>query len=417
MNLIFLTDLIATVLLSGLVGLEREKKSIDENKGYFAGFRSFILIGLIGSLSYYLLDIAPLISVLLISTVLLLISISYYVTANNFKQIGITSELAGILVFIIGFISAKGETTIATTITLILVTLLHFKDDLHKIAKKIKDIELISTLQFIFIAFIVLRILPNETFGPFEFFNPFFVWLMVVFIYAIYFVSYIGIKLFGAKYGITLTGFFAGLISSTALTLSFSEQSKRNKSVINPYVLAIIIAQCGMLMRVIIEISVINPSLLIKIVPPFLIMFIIGIFFILYFNFKSKKDTDENLAESVELENPFKLWPAIQFATIFASILLLGKLANHFFGDSGIYALSFITGFFDVNAITISLSNFANQGMEEHIAIKGIMIAVFTNTIFKSLLFFTLGARKPAKKLIISFSTMVIISGLYLLFI
>lgn len=414
MDYSLLTQILASLLLSGLVGLEREKKSQEQDKGYFAGFRSYILIGLIGALSYITSEYSIILSVLLATTVLLIIVISYFVTATKYEQIGITSELGAILVFVIGYLSASGEIFISTSVTLILVALLHFKTDLHNIARKIKNIELISTLKFIFIAFIVLRILPNQNFGPYGFFNPFFIWLMVVFMSAISFFSYIAIKLFGTKKGITLTGFFSGFISSTALTLSFSEQSKRNKQIINPYVLAIIIAQCGMLIRVLIEVSALNPQLLGSLIPPFLIMILVGIFFCIYFNSLSKKEAKENINEEIDPDNPFKLWPTIQFAGIFALILLLGKVANEYFGETGIYVLSLITGVFDVDAITISLSNFAEKGLQKEVAVLGITIAVFTNTLSKAVLFMVLGSRKTGKRILFTFITMILLSGLSL---
>lgn len=418
MNYQLIIEILMAITLSGLVGLEREKKSQAESKGYFAGFRSFILIGLIGYLSYKTGDISMTISILLVAIVLIIIAISYYITAKNFNQIGITSELAGIIVFVIGYLSASGEKLLATIITLTLVALLHFKADLHNIAKKIKDIELISTLEFIFIAFIVLRILPNQGFGPFEFFNPFFIWLMVVFISAISFVSYIAIKFFGTKKGITLTGLFSGFISSTALTLAFADQSKKNKSIVNPFVLAIIIAQCGMLLRVFIEVAVLNKEILRSLIIPFSTMLIVGAFFCFYYNRKTKQNIEESLNETeVELKNPFELLPAIKFAAIFASILLLGKIANEYFGNFGLYSLSLITGIFDVNAITISLANFSKNGLSKEIASIGIMIAVFTNTISKAVLFLILGQRKPGKRILIAFSIMIIASAISLFFI
>ena len=66
-------------------------------------------------------------------------------------------------------------------------------------------------------------------------------WLMVVLIAGLSYLSYMGIKFLGAKRGIGFTGFLAGFISSTALTLSFSEQSKNNTRVVNPYVVAVVV--------------------------------------------------------------------------------------------------------------------------------------------------------------------------------
>ena len=70
--------------------------------------------------------------------------------------------------------------------------------------------------------------------------------------------SYKAIKVIGAKRGIGLTGFLAGLISSTAVTLSFAHQSKENEKIINPYIFAVVIAAAAVFFRLLVEVFVLN---------------------------------------------------------------------------------------------------------------------------------------------------------------
>ncbi len=418
MELSIFQQLGVAVVLSGLIGLERERRSQLHEYKSFGGIRTFSLIGLLGALSYMLSLHSPVIFAVLTAGFLGLLIASYVMTNMKSKVVGATSEIAAIMVYIIGIMSAMENYLLATSVALISVAILHFKRPLHDWAKDVKNVEILSTIEFVLIAFIVLPLLPNTAFGPYEFFNPYIIWLMVVFISGISFISYIAIKLFGAKRGILFSGFFGGLISSTALTLSFSGQSKKNKSLISPYVVAVVIASSAMFVRVLVEVAILNPVLVKMLLLPMLSMAAVGSIAILYFILGKDGSSHKKVKHKpMKLESPFSLWPALKFGMFFASILFFAKFAQATMGDKGLYITSFVSGLLDVDAITVSVATLAKGELSTLSAVTAITIAAMTNTVAKAGMFFVFGARKAAIRIAVVFTLMLIAGGVSLLFI
>lgn len=402
--------------LASLIGLEREHRYQVDDYDDFGGIRTFALIGLTGALAFILSAYyAPFFAVVTAGFLALLIA-AYIITSRR-KYAGGTSEIASILVYIIGILCGMEQYLVATTIALTVLLILHFKDPLHMWAKHIQNKEIASTIQFIIIAFIVLPLLPNEAYGPYGFFNPYVVWLMVVFISGISFLSYIAMRLFGAKKGITLTGFLSGLISSTALAFTFSAQSKQNKGIQNPYVLAIVIAGSAMFFRILIEVLVLNSALLPMLLVPMLSMGVTGIL-IAWFLWRKKEKIPENIERDVQkVKSPFSLGPALKFGIFFAATLFFSKFAMDYWGDRGVYFASVISGAIDVDAITVSMANLSKDGLSSFTATIAITIAAIVNTLFKALIFLFFGNRKVALKILLAFGLIIIVGGASFFFI
>ncbi|MFH1534084.1 MAG: MgtC/SapB family protein [Nitrospirota bacterium] len=404
--------------LSSLVGLEREQKYQQTETVSFGGVRTFILIGLFGALSYILSAYSIAYFIIFGVGFFSLIIASYIATYKKFKAIGGTTELAAILVFVVGILCGMERFVLATVISLAVLSVMHFKISLHRWAKGVKNREIVSAIQFIVIAFVVLPLLPNQYYGPFGFFNPYVVWLMIVFISAISFSSYVAIKIFGTKKGIGITGFLAGFLSSTALTLSFSEQSKKNKKIINPYVLAIVVASSAMFFRVLLEVSVLSPGLLNKLLVPMITMGVVGILSVMFFWTKKDKTSKKLEEKMIKVESPFSLKPALKFGAFFAFVSLLTKLGIEYMGDSGLYLTSFISGIMDVDAITVSVADdFVSNKVSELSAVTAITIAAMTNTFAKGGIFLFLGNKKVALKIISVFSLILLAGGASLVFV
>ncbi|MFA6992268.1 MAG: MgtC/SapB family protein [Candidatus Gracilibacteria bacterium] len=401
----------SAVLLSGLVGLEREQKYQLSKRGYFAGFRTFALIGLMGTLAYILKSSSDILFYIITAGMFAFIMVSYFVTAGIRKGgVGITSEVATLLIYIVGVLCGMGLYVMATTVSLITLAFLHFKIPLHKWAKHIKDEELLSTIQFAIIAFVVLPILPDKGYGPYEAFNPYVIWLMVVLVSAISFISYIAIKVFGPKRGIGLSGFLGGLISSTALTLSFSDESKKNPGIVNPYVFSVIIASLAMFVRVLITVSVLNDQFIAYIIAPMIAMAVVGLLSAYYFwkrDLDKEKVSESIKHQSIKLKSPLKIESAIKFGIVFAVIIFLSKFMTDLMGSHGLYITSVFSGLIDMDAIVVSSANLVKSGIAIKVASNAIMISMFTNTIVKGLILFVLGNRKVAVRVMSVFLLMV----------
>lgn len=424
--------LILSILLGALIGAQREIRQQKEHLKDFAGFRTFTFMSILG----YIIGIIAFLelkenSILIVSIFgMFLLAISSYISLSKKSRnyVSITSQIIAIITFFIGILVSLKQYYFAITLAIIITTILFLGTKLHKFAKSIKKTEIFATLNFAIISFIILPLLPNRDFGPldiphfnelfllfadkelllqFQIFNPFHIWLMVVFISGITYIGYILMKTIGTERGITLTGFLGGLMSSTALTSSFSIESKKFPYLSNPLLVGTIIACSTMFFRIIFEVAIINPKLLPGVIG-MTIMGIIGIAIAIYF-YNSKKITHES--KGIDIKSPFTLKPALKFAAFFIFILFLSELFTILFGDKGIYFVAFFSGFIDVDVITITLSRMAyEQTISDTAAQIGIFIAAVANTLFKGGIAYFLGSKEFSRRIIISFS-IIIASG------
>lgn len=419
MSFIVLQQLGVATALGALIGLERERRHQlehrdGESNDTLGGIRTFALIGLMGALTYLLSSYSIVVFAVLATSLLALIITSYVMIGRKYGNFGITSEVASILVFMIGMLSGMSLYVEATMVALLVLAFLLFKTPLHEWVRKINFQEMISTLEFMIIAFVVLPLLPNQTYGPYGFFNPYLVWLLVVFISAISFVSYVAIKSFGAKKGLTLTGFLAGFISTTALSFSLSTQSKKNGKFLNPYLLAITVASSAMFLKMLLEVLVLNTDLIIPMLIPMCSMALAGLCIALYLLWKGEKGQEIMHEHILQMKSPFRLLPALKFGAMFVFLSFFLKFGMASIGNNGVYLATTIFGFFNVDAVTVSMSNLAKTDISKHAAVMAMTIAGIMNTLLKAGIFFIFADRELAKKVFLVLFLISIVGALSL---
>ena len=410
MEIILIRNFLIAIALGALIGLEREYARYLKKGHDFAGIRTFPLITLFGALAAYFGNLYSIwIFIACIVLVGALIILAYFALSHDCeeKHTGTTSEVAAFLAFFIGAISYYGEILLAVSLTIAITIILYARSFLHNLAERMKPNEMEDTLKFIIIAFVILPLLPNKE--VFSLFNPYIVWLMVVFVSGISFVGYILMKWLGNK-GILLTGTFGGLVSGIAVISSLAEKSKTDQKFSTTLALGVILAIGVMFIRVLIEVFVVNPELLTRLLIPLGLLSVISGLFFLFLFFRTKKESNGN----IELSSPIKLKTALKFGAIFAVILALVKISSTYLDTSWVYLISFLSGLANLDAITLSLSQSARNGLMQETAIKGIMIAVITNLAVKGGIAYYLGS-KEFRKIIVSFFAFLIIIGIGLL--
>lgn len=380
-----------TALVIGiLIGMERERAAELRAIKIVAGVRTIALIALIGCAGGLLSDITaspwPLVAVITIIGGLI---IAAYITMRGG---GATSEIAAFVALLCGALSYWEYYSVAAAIAVVTTMLLSFKREMHTFAHKLTTEDLYSTLKFAAITVIVLPMLPDRTFGPppFDALNPYKIWLMVVFISAISFLGYVLMKVINVRHGIALTGILGGLVSSTAVTLSFGRRSKEEADLSAHFALAITLAWAIMFLRVLVQIGALNGALLAILWLPLLIAALILSAYAAFLYFRHKGDS----SQEVELINPFELRPALTFGAIYAVSLLVARAAQIYFGEIGIYVSSILTGLADVNAVTLSMAELSRQpqGVELQIAAEAVVLAALSNTVVRSVMVYVTGA-------------------------
>lgn len=405
-TLILIVKFLISIAIGALIGLERERKNQPNE---FAGLRTFILIAILGTLSAYITQFFSNFIIISFIGLVILISIGYFVVTRLNGDFGLTTEIAAILTFLLGVLCFMDEgLQIAPILAIIITTLLAAKTFLHRFARHISEKELLSTLKFLIVAFVILPVLPNQTIGPLNVFNPYQIWLMVVFISAISYTGYILMKLIGPERGLGLTGLIGGLVSSTAVTTSMASRVKESNFLMRASIFATLIASSMMFLRILFEVSVINSSLLPLLSAPMLVMGILGIIIsiIIWRNVKEK-----DMVPNIKIENPFSLKPALIFGALFLGVLIMSKIANLYLGSGGVYLASIISGVADVDAITISMSLLAPTSISYNVAVTAITLAAISNTIFKFFIALFLGTQKFGRNIGLIFS-LIILAGL-----
>ena len=374
-----------------LMGIERgwHERKVAEGRRV-AGMRTFALIGLLGGVIALLDGGSGLILGLGFLGLSALI-VAGYVLGREPGNFGATTLVAALLTFALGALAARGQTSVAVSATIVAVGLLSLKPELHRWLRHLERQELQGTWKMLLISVVLLPVLPNEGMGPYKALNPHQIWMMVVIIAGVTFVGYFLVKLAGLRMGTLLTAAIGGLVSSTAVTLDFARKAKKQRGNNKLYAAGILIAWGVMFLRQGALVLLIHPGLLPGIWRPFALMsgLTLLVILVLLVPGMMKSPLDEPWSPSQEqssLRNPFEFGPALVFGLFLGLILLLSEVLRHRFGDSGIYALSGISGLADVDAITLSLAQLSKKDLDLRVAVQGITIAAASNTLVKCLL-------------------------------
>jgi uncharacterized membrane protein (DUF4010 family) len=312
---------------------------------------------------------------------------------------GLTTEVAAIIVFLLGALVMFGERELAIGLGVVTASVLAYKQPLHGFVEKLGWDDVYAGLRLLIATFIALPLLPNQAIDPWGALNPYKLWLLVILISSLSLVGYVLTRWLGPARGTALTGLTGGLVSSTAVTLSFAEEAREKPENAAALVCGILLAWAVMFLRVIVLVAVVNRALLAQVLVPFAVMAVAASGYAAFLYFRDGRVDGERPKGEVDVRNPFSLVEAAKFGALFAVVLLAVKIVQEHFPPSGLYAVAALAGLTDVDAITLSMSEFAQSG-EARVAVIAIVIAATSNTIVKCAMAFVLGGAELGKKLI-----------------
>ena len=389
-----------------LLGLERERKRDAEL--LFGGVRTFALIALLGAIGAFMqreLDQSWLV-IAAFAALSVLVTVSYATTAAR-GELGITTEVTALLAFVVGALCGWEKVGVASVTTVVCLLLLTLKDFLHRVARRVELADVEATLQFAVISVIILPLLPNHNFGPppLDVINPYKIWLMVVLIAGLNFLGYLLVKVLGSEHGLVITGILGGLVSSTAVTLSFSQRSRQEPAMSSAFVLAIVVAWTIMFVRVVVMVGVVNRDLASGLAVALGCMAGAGLIVTLVL-WRRGRGRETGVVSAGA--NPFELSEAIKFGLLFGIVTVVAKAAETYLGATGLYLAGALAGLTDVDAISLSMANLAKTDPESlMIAARTIVIAVVANTLVKAGMAVFMGA--PALRRTVLLATLLLL--------
>jgi len=385
-----------------LVGLQRERAGTR-----LAGLRTFPLISVFGTMTGLLSEGVG--GWLLAAGFLSILGLAVVGNLHKIKLGelggGLTTEVAMLLMYTVGAYLALGSWEIGVAVGACTAALLQFKPELHGLAARLGDEDLRGIMQFVLITFVVLPILPDQTYGPLDVLNPFQIWLMVAVIVGISTVGYVSYKFFGRNAGIILSGILGGAVSSTATTVSYARQAATSVTTPGLAALVIAIASCFVYVRVLIEVAVAAPDFFLSALTPILVMFLLTAAPSLV----HWRRATTGGAALAELKNPTNLRTAIGFGCLYVLVLWIMAAAKEYIGADSLYSVAGISGLTDLDAITLSTARLVSAGrIEAVLGWRLLVLAIISNLAFKVAIVAVLSGRQLAWRITTIFAPAVI---------
>jgi len=365
--------LAASLAVGLLIGLERERSPSAK-----AGVRTFALLALFGSLAA-LLEGTWTVPVGLAAVAAMLIAA--YARDAQQEDSGTTTVVAACVCYLLGALAGAGETAIAGALGIAVTALLYFKPEIEGFSTALKRHEQVSVLQFLAASFIVLPLLPDRGFGPYEALNPRHIWLMVVLISGIGLASYVALRVAGERHGAVLTGILGGLVSSTATTVLYARRSRESGALRRLAAVVVPLANLVPIARIALLAAVLAPSLLAHLAPIAGAALAAGV---VVTAFALRAGEGAGPAPAPESRNPAELGTALKFAAFYAVVLVAAEWLSDVAGSRGLYAAAAVSGLADIDAIVLSALNLFGAGrLGAPQAVSAIAIAYAANVAFK----------------------------------
>jgi uncharacterized membrane protein (DUF4010 family) len=390
--------IVLTLFLCFLIGLEREEHRVAGQRYTFGGVRTFPLIGLTGYALALLSGTQLLPLTFGFGVVGAFLWLSYRHKLETYAEAGATTEVSGLITYVIGALVSRDQLWIATTIAVVSMLLLELKEFLENLTTKIPAVEILTFTKFLLLTFVILPIVPNRDYGPFAV-NPFKSWLVVVAISGVSYGSYLLEKLAKGKGGIRLSALLGGLYSSTFTTVVMAKEAKTADSPHN-YAGGILIASGVMYFRFLALIGIFNLQLMDRLLVPFLILGAIGVAVGWAWSSLSDVPTTET-KPAYSAKNPLELSSAFLLGAVFLVVLVATNFALIHLGSGGIYGMALISGLAPVDPFIMGLTQTAGKMTSMGLAVAGVILAAASNNFAKAFIALVLADRKTGRQSLI----------------
>lgn len=388
-----------------LMGLERERA-----KAQAPGLRTFALVALGGTTSALVAEhtgSAWIIGAVLLSLVAFTVA-AYARDPRRAEDPGTTTNAALLLCYLLGALAWYGHTEVAVGIAVTATALLYFKPELHGFSHRISGIEMRAILQFAAVAFLLLPLLPDRGYGPWQVVNPFRIGLLVTLISGLSLAGYAALKLLDHHHAVVAMGILGGTVSSTATTLSFARHARAGVIQAPAAALVVALANLTVLVRLALITAAAAPALLWSLAPVLASALVVG----LILPFRAWRGLPPQLTPAeLDVKNPADLRSAFGFALLFALVLLITAAVNETLGSAGLFAVAGLSGLTDVDAISLSAMQLQQQErITAQTAVIAICLAYASNLAFKLGVVAFIGGRAMARTVAADFA--LVLAGL-----
>lgn len=373
-------SLLAGVACGLLIGIERGWRQRGEADGTrVAGVRTFTLIGSFGSLVALIArEVSTAMAAIMLGGLVALLVAGFLRDQAKTAKRDATTMVAAMVTLALGLLGGAGHIAFAVAGAALTTFVLAMRNQAHHLLLSLDQIEVQAISRFAVIAVAVLPFLPNAQYGPYDAWNPFKLWLVLVFIIGFSIVAYVANRVIGKNKGTIISALIGGTYSSTAVTASLATRLRETDT--GPFATGIALASAVMYVRVLVLTAVLAPaaalSLLWLLAPAGFAAFAVSA--ITWRFERTSMGTTRRL-----MKKPFELLPALGFLLAMGGASLLVRWAQVRFGEAGGAWSLFIAGSFDVDAAIVTLGGLPRGSVGPAIAALALGGTVAVNMAFK----------------------------------
>lgn len=385
--------ILLVLFLSFLIGLEREEHKAAEEQYAFGGVRTFPLIGLLGFAVGLLSNGESTAESLGLLAVAGFLWLSYRHKLETARLAGVTSEMSGLLTYVVGALVYHERFWIATTLTVASLLLLELKVALEGLARRTSPPDILAFTKFLLLSAVIIPLVPDREFTEVQI-NPYKTWLVVVAVSGVSYGSYVLQRIAKGRGGVLLSAVLGGAYSSTVTTVSLARESAADT---NPrlYAGAMLVA-CGMMyLRLAALLAIFSRELMARLAVPFVLLAAIGLGAGWFW---SREAQGAMPAAPRAPKNPLELRTAFLFAAVFLAMLVATHVALVHLGSGGVYALSALMGVTDVDPYIMGLTQSAGTVTPVQLAAQAVLIAAASNNAVKGVYALALSSRPAGRQ-------------------
>ncbi len=398
-------NFLLTITFSFIIGLELTKKKEKREAGeaFFGTERTLAFVGILG---FVLLEGAEYFPGGYLAgwvSLSVFLAVFYFSNIWHFKNFGLTKVLVAQLVYAIPLLLKTQPIWLALLVVVLVITLVEMKEQIKAFSQRIFSEEFITLAKFVVMTGVVLPLAPTaplvEGF-PLSFHK---LWLAIVAISGISYLSYLVQKYVYPNAGTLLSGILGGLYSSTATTFLLSKRSRDKVSSPQEYAAGILSATMMMFIRVFVLMWLFKGNLALVFFPYFGFL-IAGSALVIFFVYRHRQVSEPagNTASIVQ-QNPLEFKMALVFSALYIFFSLITEYTLKQFGSAGLPVLSFIAGLSDIDPFLISLLQDESSSLPFDWIALAAMQTVTANNLLKMLYALVLSESQTRRLLIYSF--------------
>ena len=287
--------------------------------------------------------------------------------------------VANVLAYVLGAVALTQPLWLCVSTAVAAVMLLGGRKALHSWAQRVPYEEIVTAGKFLILVGIVLPLLAGRPAIPYTSITPFGVWLAVVAVSTISYVSYLLSNYVFPGRGTVLMAMIGGLYSSTATTVVLARRA-RDEGMTAELEAGMVAASAMMYPRVLVVCAIFNAELARLLAPSMLTLCVLGLV-VAGLRARGGKKT----VEPVKPPNPLALGTAFTFAILFVVISAVTTAVQTYLGGAGVLGLAAVVGVTDIDPFVLGLAQGGAANVGLTLAATAIVVATGSNSVLKAI--------------------------------